>query len=140
MIDHMNSKFSLHLSIGLLCHLVVTSLAYGAENELATQQVTQSAAVFWNLVIALLVIIVTAASAALPMAAMRQWRGGWRIAAIVPLTILGLWIAVIVVDRFENPDAQRLWALEIFAWAMLNMIYMVTVMTVKRVLDKAEQE
>ncbi len=138
--QQLNRKPFNYVGICLLWVTLFTGGANGAESELDPQEVANSAAVFWYLVIAILVITVTAASAALPIAATKQWKGGWRIAAVVPLAILGLWIAVIVIGKVENPESQRLWALEIFAWAMLSMIYMVAVMTVKRVLDKADRK
>ena len=61
-------------------------------------------------------------------------------AATAPLAVLLLWVSIIVIARLASSDAHRLWPCEIFAWAMLNMIYMVAVMTVKRVLDKADEE
>ncbi|NKB31779.1 MAG: hypothetical protein GKR91_01610 [Pseudomonadales bacterium] len=122
------------------CCLSLPLTALGADSELDPQAAADGAEWFWNLVIAIFVIAVSAASAALPIAAIRQWHGKWRISAIAPLAILLLWIAVIVVARLDSSDAHRLWPFEIFAWAMLNMIYMVAVMTVKRVLDKEDQK
>ncbi|MEX2469643.1 MAG: hypothetical protein WD396_07805 [Pseudohongiellaceae bacterium] len=100
-----------------------------------------SAALIWNLVIAFTVLVFTVASAMLPLAAWRQWPAGpWRKAAAAPLLLLLLWVALIVVARLGNPEAHGLWPLEIFAWSMLNMIYMVVIMTAKRILDKADVE
>lgn len=101
---------------------------------------SSNSAVFWNLVIAVIVLAVTLASAALPLAALRQWPAGWKIAAVAPLAVLALWIAIIALSRLTDSNSHRLWPFEIFSWAMLNMIYMVAVMTYKRQLDKAEQE
>jgi hypothetical protein len=33
-----------------------------------------------------------------------------------------------------------LWLFEIFSWAMLNMIYMVSLMTIKRIFEKADEK
>jgi len=114
--------------------------AFTAEVDLDPQAAAQSAEWFWNLVISLIVITISAASAALPVAAFKQWTGSWRIAAVAPLVVLGLWVSIIVIARLASSDAHRLWPFEIFAWAMLNMIYMVAVMTIKRVLDKADEK
>ena len=94
----------------------------------------------WNLVIALVVLAFTLASAALPIAATRQWQRYWRGAALFPMLVLLIWIALIVFSRMGGSEAHQLWPLEIFAWAMLNMIYMVALMTSKRILEKADEE
>ena len=114
--------------------------AFTAEGDLDPQAAAESAEWFWNLVISIIVITISAASAALPIAAIRQWTGGWRMAAMAPLAVLLLWVSIILIARLASSDAHRLWPFEIFAWAMLNMIYMVAVMTVKRILDKADEE
>lgn len=124
----------------LLASLIFPFITFSAEVDLDPQAAAQSAEWFWNLVISLIVITISAASAALPIAAIKQWTGSWRIAAAIPLVVLLLWVTLIVVARLDSSDAHRLWPFEIFAWAMLNMIYMVAVMTVKRVLDKADEE
>lgn len=95
---------------------------------------------WWNLIIAMVVLVFSLASAALPLAAWRQWRGPWRFAAAAPLAGLILWLLLIVVGRATDPASHRLWPFEIFAWAMLNMIYMVAIMTSKRTFEKADQE
>lgn len=123
-----------------ICSLFSMILLFSPLSASAASQAQSSAAVFWNLVIAIIVLAVTLASAALPLAALRQWPGSWRIAAIAPLAALALWIVIIVVSRLTDANSHRLWPFEIFSWAMLNMIYMVAVMTYKRQIDKAEQE
>lgn len=120
------------LRIGLL--LLLPGLALGAESD------NSDSVWFWNLVIALIVMLVTLASAALPVAALRQWQRSWFIAAAAPLVILALWCGVIFLSRIDNPNSHRLWPFEIFSWAMLNMIYMVALMTYKRKIDKAREE
>lgn len=118
--------------------LVFSSLAAGSESRVI--EATDSSEWGWNLIIAVIVIAISSASAALPIAASKQWTGNWRVSAIMPLAVLLLWIAIIVFGRLQSSDSHQLWPFEIFTWAMLNMIYMVAVMTVKRVLDKADQE
>ena len=118
--------------------LVFSSLAAGSESRVI--EAADSSEWGWNMIIAVIVIAISSASAALPIAASKQWTGSWRVSAIMPLAVLLLWIAIIVFGRLQSSDSHQLWPFEIFAWAMLNMIYMVAVMTVKRVLDKADQE
>lgn len=121
------------LTNGLLacCMSLMATMVFAAESE------SNASATWWNFVISLIVLAALLASAALPLAALRQWSGGWRIAALLPLALLVLWVAVIALSRMTDSNSHRLWPFEIFSWAMLNMIYMVAVMTYKRKIDKA---
>ena len=123
------TRFTLHASIGMLVCTVLS-----AQAELSQHSNSQTFA--WNLVIALIVIIFTMASAALPIAAVKQWKNAWSTAAKVPLCALGIWILVIIVGKLQSADSHNLWSFELFAWAMMNMVYMVTVMTIKRIIEK----
>ena len=118
--------------------LLCSTVCIGAEGTADAADETQ--AVFWNFVIALIVLATLIASAALPFAALRQWPGRWRYLAMFPLAALMLLLAVIVTGRLDDPGSHRLWPFELFAWAMANMIYMVIVMTAKRKLDKHDAE
>lgn len=94
----------------------------------------------WNLIIALLVFAATAGSAVLNIAAIRQWDRNWGLVSALPLLGLLLLGVLILVTKQLDAGAHELWALEIFAWAMLNMIYMVTAMTAKRMFAKRDDE
>ena len=61
-------------------------------------------------------------------------------AAIAPLVVLLLWLAVITISKILTTGSRTLWPLEMFAWAMLNMIYMVSIMTIKRMFAKADED
>ncbi|MBT70913.1 MAG: hypothetical protein CMQ15_02555 [Gammaproteobacteria bacterium] len=109
--------------------------------ELPTQAVVSNAGGWaWNLLIVLFVLLVSTASAALPAAALRQWQGVWRLSAGLSLVVLGAWLGLIFISRLFSEDSHRLWALEIFTWSMLNMIYMVALMTIKRAFEKADKK
>ena len=114
-------------------------LAIQPSLTLAAEAESEQSVWFWNLVISLIVMLVTLSSAALPLAALRQWRGGWFMASAAPLAILAFWCAAIFLSRMENPNSHRLWPFEVFTWAMLNMIYMVALMTYKRKVDKGRE-
>ncbi len=86
----------------------------------------------WNLLVVVIILAVSAASAALTIAALKLWYGHWRWAAVFPFFILAFWILIIIGSRLFNEDAHLLWPLEIFAWAMLNLIYMQTLMIAKK--------
>ena len=125
----------------LTLYLVCSRSLVVAATELPTQAVASNGdGSTWNLLIALFVLLATAASAALPVAALRQWQGYWRLSAGLSLAVLGAWLGLIFISRLFSADAHRLWALEIFAWSMLNMIYMVALMTIKRASEKADQK
>ena len=123
------TRFIPHASLGMLVCTVLS-----AQTELSQPSNSQTFA--WNLVIALIVIIFTMASAALPIAATRQWKNAWSTAAKVPLFVLVIWILVIIVGKLQSADSHNLWSFELFAWAMMNMVYMVTIMTIKRIIEK----
>lgn len=94
----------------------------------------------WNLIIAFLVFAATAGSAVLNIAAIRNWDRNWGLVSALPLLGLLLWGAFIVVAKQLDANAHELWALEIFAWAMINLIYMVTAMTAKRMFAKRDDD
>ena len=87
----------------------------------------------------ILVLLVMAASAYLPLAAYRHWTGAWRKAALAPLLILLLWVVLILTSRAADPAAHALWPLEMFGWAMGTMVYMVAAFTIKSILDKSKR-
>ena len=124
-------------SVFLICWI---TLAFGAEGNSGYEEISAPTRAIWNFVIAILVISISAGSAALPIAAIKQWHGNWRISAIIPIAVLVLLIVIIVTAQIGNPQSHRLWSLEIFAWAMLNMVYMVAVMTIKRILEKEDDK
>ena len=124
----------LPFSVSFVCFALLdySSQALG----LATTQNVSDGAWIWDLVIAAIVLVFTLASGALSFAAMRQWKGKWSISALLPMVILALWCLIIVIAKVQSPESHTLWPFEIFAWAMLNMVYMVGVMTIKRILEK----
>ena len=92
----------------------------------------------WSLLVDFFMLAVCVASAALSIAAQKQWKSYWRWSALVPLLILGIWVAIIIMSRLLDENTHRLSQLEIFAWAMFNLIYMQALMLAKRKLDKAD--
>ncbi len=94
----------------------------------------------WNLAVAFLVFAATAGSAVLNIAAIRNWDRNWGLISGLPLLCLLLLAALILATKQLDATAHELWALEIFAWAMINLIYMVTAMTAKRMFAKRDGE
>lgn len=123
----------------LLACCLLSSSSFAAVNNAALRQ--GSSPWFWNWVIALIVISATLASAALCIAAYRNWpQRGWRWGALAPLGVLALMLVIIGFARSGENLSHELWPLEIFAWSMLNMIYMVGLMTTKRIFEKADTQ
>lgn len=100
-----------------------------------------SGSFFWNLVISLIVLSATLASGALCIAAYRNWQHrGWQFAAVLPIAVLALVLILIASARLGGQNSHALWPLEIFAWSMVNLIYMVGIMTTKRIFEKADAQ
>lgn len=118
--------------------LLAPGLAMAASEQLTAEQ-TDPAWV-WNLLIAAMVLAVAAGSAVLPISALKHWTGQWRLVAALPLFILIIWLGVIAISKLVSVDSHRLWPFEIFTWAMVTMIYMVTMMTAKRAFEKKDLE
>ncbi len=115
--------------VGLATALVALP-AFGAE---------QTPIPLWHTVMLIIVFLTLTSSAALSFAAWRQWRNGWRLVAAFPIALLVLWIGWIVGARTIDPESHTLWSFELFAWSLLNLLYMVTVLTAKRAFEKADQ-
>ena len=95
-------------------------------------------AMAWQIVVVLIVLLSLLASAALPCAAQKQWKGGWRLVAQAPLAVLLAWSLVILATKALQPGSHPMWELELFSWAMLNMIYMVVMLTARKVISREE--
>lgn len=119
---------------------VLSLLVLGSGSAIAASANSGDSADSWNLIIGLFVLAATAASAVLNIAAVRQWDRNWGLVSALPLLGLLLLGLLILVSKQLDASAHELWALEIFAWAMINMIYMVTAMTAKRMFAKRDDE
>jgi hypothetical protein len=105
-----------------------------------SQAVPADSSLIWDLSIATIVLLATLASAVLPIAAIRQWPKKWRFSALFPLIVLVLWLGLIGISKAVDSSSHMLWPFEVFSWAMLNMIYMVSLMTIKRIIEKADEK
>ena len=110
-----------------------SSLSLGAEGAAGADEDTQ--AVFWNFIIAVIVLATLIASAALPVAALRQWPGRWRYFAMFPLAALILQLAVIVTGRLDDPGSHRLWPFELFACVGLLLLMAFGLRIIAQVLE-----
>ena len=126
-----NSMFSL---VG-----ATVSAAFWSNPLWAAQPSTQSGSFdIWDTLMLAIVLLTTASSAALSVAAWRQWQAGWRLVAALPIAALLVWMAWVSVSRYLYPNAHSLWSFELFGWALLNLLYMATVLTAKRTFEKTE--
>lgn len=109
-------------------------------NPLSAAQASAQSGSFdiWNTLMLAIVLLTTASSAALSVAAWRQWQAGWRLVAALPIAALLVWVAWVSVSRYLDPNAHSLWSFELFGWALLNLLYMATVLTAKRTFEKSE--
>lgn len=57
--------------------------------------------------------------------ALLRWRGGWRLAAAIPLLVVGAWSARIAFDVTSDPTSHNLWPLEIGMWCLGALVGMV---------------
>lgn len=94
----------------------------------------------WNLVMLVVVLLASAASAVLPLSALKHWQGYWKWVAAAPLALLAVWVVWIGLAKMLVPGSHALWLLEIFAWSMLTLLYMATVFTAKRQFERADSE
>ena len=120
--------------------LPLTLLALGSSPTIAASVNSAGSADSWDLIIWLVVFTATAGSAVLNIAAIRNWDRNWGLVSGLPLLGLLLWGTLIFVAKQLDASTHELWALEIFAWAMINLIYMVTAMTAKRMFAKRDGE
>lgn len=120
--------------------LILSLLALGSSSAIAASSNSAGPSDIWELIIVLLVFAATAGSVVLNIAAIRQWDRNWGLVSGLPLLGLLLWGALIVIAKQLDANSHELWALEIFAWAMINLIYMVTAMTAKRMFAKRDAE
>jgi hypothetical protein len=117
-----------NLNISVACAQTLDSIAISSDEPI------------WVYVIIGFVLATLACSAALPLAAIRQWSGAWKACAISPLIALAVWVGFILTAKQLDQSAHPLWMLELFSWSMLNLIFMVTAMTAKRTFEKSRAE
>jgi hypothetical protein len=106
----------------------------------ASAPAANSSALAWSVLISVLVVAVSVGSAVLPLSAIKHWTGAWQKSAWLPMLILLLWIVTLGLSALGEGLGGRLWALELFIWSMLTMVYMVSAMTIKRIFEKKDQE
>lgn len=128
--------------IAVTCLILCLILPLGVVSaaELATDVAVGDSDWQWDLLIFLIVLAASAASAALPLAALKHWTGYWRALALAPMVLITLWLLLILVSKLISADSHPYWMYEVFGWAMFTMIYMVALMTAKRIFEKEDSK
>jgi hypothetical protein len=61
------------------------------------------------------------AGLALPLVALRRWDGGWKLAALVPVAIVGFVIVRIAIDTAGDPTSHNLWPFEVLIAGLASL-------------------
>jgi hypothetical protein len=83
----------------------------------------------------LLMLALLIGSIALPVRSVWRWRGGWRIAAGVPLILMAFVVLRIVSDTTRDPTSHNLWPFEILMFGGVAIVVTVALMVVRRLLN-----
>lgn len=76
---------------------------------------------------------------ALPIIALKRWRGPWRFAAGLPLLALLSLAAVVSIGIMRDPTAHNLWPFEFVIWGIASLIYLGLLALVRRILRARER-
>ncbi|HMN46947.1 MAG TPA: hypothetical protein PKE27_20390, partial [Povalibacter sp.] len=101
----------------------------------ARQRASESGGAMDGLIFAGFLILVGAlliGGIALPLRSALRWRGGWRIAALAPLGLMGFVILRIVVDTAIDPTSHNLWPFEILMFGVAALVIIVVLMIARR--------
>jgi hypothetical protein len=77
------------------------------------------------------------AGVALPAWASWRWRGGWRLAAALPIAMMAFVVARIVVDTTRDPTSHNLWPFEIVMSGAASVASVVVLAFARRLLRVA---
>jgi hypothetical protein len=64
--------------------------------------------------------------------ALKRWHGGWKLAGTAPLAVVVLFFAPMIPDWMKDPSSHNLWGLVFIPVALLNLIYTVVVLLLRR--------
>jgi hypothetical protein len=57
-----------------------------------------------------------------PVVAYRRWTGGWRLAAAVPLLLMGFAVLRLIIDTAIDPTSHNLWPLELGMFSIAALV------------------
>jgi len=78
------------------------------------------------------VLVLLVASIGGPIWALRKWRGGWRVAAALPLAAMAFVVLRIVVDVARDPTSHNLWPFEILMFGAASFAVILVLAFVRR--------
>jgi hypothetical protein len=75
-----------------------------------------------------------------PAWALWKWRGGWRLAAVLPAAVIGFVVLRIIIDTALDPTSHNLWPFEILIWGSLSLAAMGVLALVRRLAGGGRRE
>ncbi|HEV7716326.1 MAG TPA: hypothetical protein VGO53_12060, partial [Steroidobacteraceae bacterium] len=97
-----------------------TERTMDAAKERASQPVRASDVVMFNGFM-LFILALLAAGIAVPVWSVWKWRGGWRVAAGVPVAVMGFVVLRILIGTARDPTSHNLWPFEILIFAAIAL-------------------
>ena len=95
------------------------------------EPVTKSESVLMSgFMLAILALLV--GGIAVPAWAVWKWRGGWRMAAVVPVALMGFVVLRILVGTSIDPTSHNLWPFEILMWGLISLLLLGGIAFVRR--------
>ena len=85
-----------------------------------------------GLVVMPLLLALVLACIGAPVWALWQWRGWWRLGAVVPFAVMAFVVARIVVDTSRDPTSHNLWPFEIVYSGAAGLVLIVVLALVRR--------
>ena len=70
---------------------------------------------------------------AIPLRAIWKWRGGWRMAAMIPIALMGFIVLRIIVGTSIDPTSHNLWPFEILMWGSVTLLILGGIAVIRRV-------
>jgi hypothetical protein len=61
-----------------------------------------------------------------------RWRGGWRMAALLPAAVMAFVVLRLFIDTARDPTSHNLWPFEILMWGGLSCLWMLAVVLVRK--------
>jgi hypothetical protein len=61
-----------------------------------------------------------------------RWRGGWRLAALLPAATMAFVVLRLFIDTARDPTSHNLWPFEILIWGGFSCLWMLAVVLVRK--------
>lgn len=90
-----------------------TAAAWEAERRAAAAKPQSAGETAFGLLVVPLFLGAVLACVGAPVWALWQWRGWWRLAAVVPFAVMAFVVVRIVIDTSRDPTSHNLWPFEI---------------------------